>query len=146
MLKNSKWKFKNNPLIKKIGASGVTWKELQQISEKLSELNPSWDMETIQKRQDFILFLRNILDLKDLPDPEEVVRQEFEKLIIQKNKDYNAQQIAFLRLLASFFALNKHLERKDFALYPLSEERPLDKFSQRQLDDIIEKVAEIRLK
>jgi len=139
-------KFKNNPLIKKIGASGVTWKELQQISEKLSELNPSWDMETIQKRQDFILFLRNILDLKDLPDPEEVVRQEFEKLIIQKNKDYNAQQIAFLRLLASFFALNKHLERKDFALYPLSEERPLDKFSQRQLDDIIEKVAEIRLK
>ena len=137
-------KFKESPLVKKMIKEGVTWKELYQISEILSKLNPSWTLENIQKHEDFILFLRNILDLKDLPDPEEQIKREFEKLILENN--YTAEQISFLRMLSSFFALNKHLERQDFTTFPLSDERPLEKFSPKELDKIIAKVRQIRIK
>ncbi|MCA9485908.1 MAG: hypothetical protein KC506_03630, partial [Nanoarchaeota archaeon] len=117
-----------------------------EISSELAKLNPSWSIDKIQRTQDFVLFLRNILDLKDLPDPEEMIKQEFEKLIRGNIKDYNADQIAFLRLLSSFFAINKHLAREDFTTYPLSEERPLEKFTPAQLTEIIKKAGEIRIK
>ncbi|MBU0907678.1 MAG: DEAD/DEAH box helicase family protein, partial [Nanoarchaeota archaeon] len=139
-------RFRNSPLVKKMTKEGVTWKELLQISNELAKLNPSWTIDKIQKTQDFVLFLRNILDLKSLPDPEEMIKREFEKLIHGNLKDYNADQIAFLRLLSSFFAINKHLERQDFTTYPLSEERPLEKFKPEELDKIIKGVEGIRIK
>ena len=137
-------KFKESSLVKKMINEGVTWKELYQISELLSELNPAWTLENVQKRGDFILFLRNILDLKDLPDPEEQIKREFERLILENN--YGAEQINFLRLLSSFFAINKRLERIDFTTFPLSDERPLEKFSPKELDKIIARVKDIRIK
>lgn len=139
-------KFKNSELVQKMIKEGVTWKELYQISHELAKLNPDWTIENVQKNQDFILFLRNILELKDLPDPEYIIKNEFEHLIMKENKDYNADQISFLRMLASFFAINKHLERKDFTIFPLSDERPLEKFSREQLNSIIKKVEVIRFK
>jgi type I restriction enzyme R subunit len=138
--------FKASPLIKKMAKEGINWHELCKISEMLSKLNPIWTIENIQKNQDFILFLRNVLDLKDLPDPEQMIKDEFEKLILYGNGAYNAQQISFLRMLSSFFAINKHLEKKDFTIFPLSEERPLEKFSPHQLEAIIKQVEKIRLR
>jgi len=137
-------KFKESSLVKKMIKEGVTWKEIYQISEMLSKLNPSWTLENIQRNEDFILFLRNILDLKALPDPEEIVKREFEKLILENN--YAAEQINFLRILSSFFAINKHLERKDFTTFPLSEERPLEKFSPKELEIIIKKVEKFAIR
>ncbi|MEM4605946.1 MAG: DEAD/DEAH box helicase family protein [Candidatus Pacearchaeota archaeon] len=138
--------FKKSVLVQKMIKEGVTWKELYQISQELAKLNPSWTIENIQKSQDFVLFLRDILELKDLPNPEEMVKQQFEEFIIKNNKDYNAEQISFLRMLSSFFAINKHLDKKDFVEFPLAEERPLEKFSREQLDSIIRKVEEIRIR
>jgi hypothetical protein len=62
-----------------------------------------------------------------------------------KNKEYNADQIQFLRILASFFAINKHLDKKDLVSYPLADERPLEKFTPEQLDTIIKQVERIRI-
>jgi type I restriction enzyme R subunit len=136
-------KFKQNSLVKKMIKEGVTWKELLHISEELSKLNSQWTIENIQKNQDFVLFLRNILEISDLPDPEEEIKRQFDNLIIVKNKEYNGDQINFLRVLASFFAMNKHLEKKDLVSYPIADERPLEKFKPEQLDVIIRQAEKI---
>lgn len=138
--------IKNTPLLKKMVNEGVTWKELFKIGKMLSSLNPNWTVESIQRRQDFVLFLRDILNLKDLPDPQQMIKNEFEKLILDNNKQFNAKQIRFLRLLEKFFAYNKHLTPKDLTTYPLSEENPLDKFSPEELKEIIKKVEQIKIK
>ncbi|MBI2629849.1 DEAD/DEAH box helicase family protein [Candidatus Pacearchaeota archaeon] len=136
-----------NPLIKKIKqGEGVTWKELFEIEKQLRELNSAWTIENIQKRKDFVLFLRDILNLKDLPDPQIMIKDEFEKLIVENNKEYNAEQIKFLRLLEKFFAFNKHLTPKDLTNHPLADENPLDKFSSEQLKEIVNQVEKIRIK
>ena len=138
--------FKNSGLIQKMVRQGVTWKELFEIENELKQLNPAWTVEKIQRRQDFVLFLREMLNLKDLPDPQEMIKNEFEKIIVENNKEYNSAQIQFLRLLEKFFAFNKHLTPKDFTVHPLADENPLDKFSQEQLKVIVREVEKIRIK
>ena len=138
--------FKNSTLMQKMVKQGITWKELFEIENKLKELNPAWTIEKIQRRQDFVIFLREMLGLKDLPDPQEMIKNEFEKIIVENNKDYNAAQVHFLRLLEKFFAYNKHLTPKDFTLHPLADENPLDKFSPEQLKAIVLQVEKIRIK
>ena len=138
--------FKNSTLMQKMAKQGVTWKELFDIEKQLRELNSAWTIENIQKREDFVLFLRGILNLKDLPDPQVMIKNEFEKLIVENNREYNAEQIRFLRLLEKFFAFNKHLTPKDLTTHPLADENPLDKFSSEQLKGIIKEVEKIRIK
>ena len=84
--------------------------------------------------------------MKDLPDPQEMIKNEFEKLIVENNKEYNAEQIKFLRLLEKFFAFNKHLTPKDLTNHPLADENPLDKFSSEQLKEIVRNVEKIKIK
>lgn len=140
--------FKNSFLMQKMAKEGVTWKELIEIEKQLRELNPAWTIENIQniRRIDFVLFLRGILDLKDLPDPQEMIKNEFEKLIVENNEEYNVEQIKFLRLLEKFFAYNKHLTPKDLTNHPLADENPLDKFSSEQLKEIVKEVEKIKIK
>jgi len=140
--------FKNSSLMQKMAKQGVTWKELLEIEKQLIKLNSSWTIENIQnnKKMDFILFLREILDLKDLPDPQEMIKNEFEKFIVENNKGYNVEQIKFLRLLEKFFAFNKHLTPKDLTNHPLADENPLDKFSSEQLMKIVKEVEKIKIK
>ena len=138
--------IKSKPLMQKMAEQGVTWKELIEIEKQLRQKNSAWTIENIQKREDFVLFLRNILELKDLPDPQEMIKNEFEKMIVENNKEYNAEQIKFLRLLEKFFAFNKHLTPKDLTNHPLADENPLDKFSTEQLSIIVKEVEKIRIK
>ena len=138
--------IKQNPLLQKMVKQGVTWKELLEIEKELKERNSAWTIENIQRRQDFVLFLRDIMEIKDLPDPQEMIKYEFEKIIAENNKEYNVAQIRFLRLLEKFFAFNKHLTPKDFTVHPLADENPLDKFSSEQLTVILKKVEQIKIK
>ncbi|MGV8142170.1 MAG: DEAD/DEAH box helicase family protein [Candidatus Pacearchaeota archaeon] len=138
--------IKNTPLLKKMASEGVTWKELLDIEKTLTQINPMWTIENIQKRQDFVIFLRNILELKGLPDPQELIKQHFEKLIVENNKDLTSPQIHFLRLIEKFFAYNKHLTAKDITSHPLADENPLSKFSHAELKEIIQKVENIKIK
>ncbi len=140
--------IKKDPLMLKMAKQGVTWKELFEIEEQLRKKNSTWTIENIQNNRkiDFVLFLRQILNLKDLPDPQEMIKNEFEKLIVENNKEYNFEQIKFLRLLERFFAFNKHLTTKDLTAHPLADENPLDKFSPQQLKEIIKEVEKIRIR
>lgn len=138
--------FKKSELAQKMINGGISPKELLEVEERLIYLNPEWSIERVQKTKDYMMFLRNILDLHDLPDPELMIKQEFEKKIILENKHLNSEQIKFLRMLAGFFAMHKVLNKKDLVNHPLAEENPLSKFSSEELGKILERVEGIRMR
>ena len=138
--------LRKTPLMQKMAKEGVTWKELLEIEKTLTQINPLWTLENIQRREDFVVFLRKILELKDLPDPQELIKQHFETLIVENNKDFTTEQIHFLRLIEKFFAYNKHLTPKDLTSHPLGDENPFNKFTQSELKEIICIVEKIKIK
>lgn len=138
---------KNDSLIKKIRkGEGVTAVEILEIEKKLSNLNPIWTIENIQNimKVDFVLFIRQIIGIRDLPDPEQMIKNEFDKYVLDRNEHYNSDQLKFLRLLKEVFVRTKHITLKDLAKHPLTEERPLDKFSKEQLEKIVDKCNSLK--
>ena len=145
--KDFKQFIENNPLMKKIkDGEGVTSKELLQIEERLKQFNPSLTIDNIQQTKDFILFLRELIEIKGLPDPKEMIKWEFDKFVADKNQHYNAEQLKFLRLLEQVFIRSKHIELKNFAEHPLEDARPLDIFTKEQLEAIIQRCNRLKWK
>ena len=139
----------SNTIIKKLkDGEGITAPELFKLEEQLKEIRPEITIDNVQRIQktDFILFLRQILELKQDYDPRERIEREFDRHIIEKNKEYNSEQIKFLQVLKKVFARTKHIELKDFTVPPLSNERPLDKFQAAQLEVIIAACNKIKMK
>jgi type I restriction enzyme R subunit len=139
--------LKNNPLVKKIKDGGITAHELLELELQLSSLRPGLTIENIQKYQktDFLLFLREIIGLTYEYDPKELIERRFDEYITN-NTEYNSKQLEFLRLLKKVFAERKHIEIRDLANPPLSEEHPLDYFQIDDLKAIIKKCNEIKMK
>jgi type I restriction enzyme R subunit len=137
----------SNPLIKKIrNGEGVTSEELLRIEQELRKLNPYWTMDNIQQTKDFVLFLRDLIQIKGLPDPQEMIKWEFDKFVADKNQHYNSEQLKFLRLLEQVFVRAKHIELKTLAEHPLADARPLDIFTKEQLETIVQKCNKLRWK
>ena len=139
--------FKNSKLAQKMINEGINWKELFRIEEVLKGMSSSFSFENVLLRKgDYVLFLREILELQDLDSPEMLIRKQFDNLIIGSGKNYNSNQIQFLRTLEKFFILNKHLDKKDLVSYPLNEGNPLDLFGVKELEGILEKIEGIRIR
>lgn len=137
----------SDSMIKKIrDGEGVTSIELLKIEDKLKKLNPSLTIENIQQSQDFISFLRELIEVKGLPDPQEMIKWEFDKFVADKNQYYNSEQLKFLRLLEQVFIRAKHIELKNFAEHPLAEARPLDIFTKEQIETIVQKCNKLKWK
>ena len=139
--------IESNPLMKKIrDGEGVTSKELLEIEARLKQFNPILTIDNIQQSKDFVLFLRELIEVKGLPDPQEMIKWEFDKFIKDRNEHYNSEQLKFLRLLEQVFIRSKHIELKSFAEHPLADARPLDVFAKKQLEVIIQKCNKLRWK
>src|SRR3989344_5369848 len=137
----------NNQLLNKIkNGEGVTSQELFEIEKALSKLKPSWTIDNIQQSKDFVLFLRELVEIKGLPDPKEMIKWEFDKFVKDRNEHYNSEQLKFLRLLEQVFVRVKHIELKNFAEHPLTEGRPLDAFTKEQLETIVQKCNKLKWK
>jgi type I restriction enzyme R subunit len=74
------------------------------------------------KVNSLLAFLRELMEIEALPDYQEVVRRNFEEFIAQRQ--FNANQIRFLRAVQNVFLKNRRLEVAD--LY----EEPLDRFGE----------------
>ena len=133
-------------MVKIKNGEGVTSKELLEIEEALRKKNSRLTIENIQEREDFVLFLRALIDVKGLPDPKEMIKWEFDKHVIDRNEHYNSEQLKFLRNLEEVFVRAKHIELKSFAEHPLKEARPLDIFSKEQLVKVVEKCNGLKWK
>jgi len=141
--------IKSNKLMKKIkDGEGVNFSELMKLEEQLCKIKPYFSIESVQKNQniDFILFLRQILKISQDYDPREMIEREFDKHVIEKNQNYNSEQIKFLEILKKVFARTKSIQLKDFTVPPLSNERPLDKFPTSELQKIIIGCSKIKMK
>src|SRR3990167_4634490 len=141
--------LETNPLINKIkDGSGITPAELFKLEEQLRELRPAITIDNVQRIQkiDFLLFLRNILGLKQEYDPQVLIEREFDAHIISRNHYYKSEQIKFLQVLKKVFARTKHIELKDFTVPPLSNERPLDKFQTSELQKIVVECNKIKMR
>ena len=90
--------------------------------------------------------MTGLLEVKGLPDPQEMIKWEFDKYIADKNEHYNSEQLKFLRLLEQVFIRTKHIELKNFAEHPLAEGRPLDVFTKKQLVIIVQKCNGLKWK
>lgn len=91
------------------------------------------------KVNSLLAFLRELMEIETLPDYQEVVRRNFEEFIVQRQ--FNANQMRFLRAVQNVFLKNRRLEVAD--LY----EEPLDRFgedaverwfTEEEVDDLIE--------
>ena len=91
------------------------------------------------KVNSLLAFLRELMEIEALPDYQEVVRRNFEEFISQRQ--FNANQIRFLRAVQNVFLKNRLLEVADFY------EEPLDRFGEdaverwfreEQVDELIE--------
>ncbi len=140
--------LKTNPIIQKIKNGGITPKELLELESQLSKLRPEITIENIQriKKIDFLLFLRKIIGLTNEYDPRVMIERVFDKYIIDRNQNYNSEQIKFLHVLKKVFSRAKHIELKDFTVPPLSNERPLDKFQHSELQKIVVECNKIKMK
>lgn len=141
--------FKTNPLIRRIrDGEGITSSELLELEKQLSRIRPEITIDNVQRIQkiDFILFLRKILGMSQDYDPQEMIEREFDKHIIESNKNYNSAQIEFLQLLKKIFARSKRVELKDFTVPPLANERPLDKFPPSELAKIVRECGRLQMK
>lgn len=141
--------IEKNPLIQKIKkGEGITSKEILELEKQLSKLDFSWTIEKVQKfrKKDFLIFLHQILGLSQEYDPKVMIEREFGKHIMHNSQKYNSDQLEFLSLLKKVFSERKYIEKKDFASHPLAEERPLDKFSEEQIDEIVVKCGKLRMR
>jgi len=67
----------SNKLLKKIkDGEGVTSEELLEIEKQLKELNPMFTIENIQREKDFVIFLRGLLEIKNLNNPDSISNNE----------------------------------------------------------------------
>lgn len=145
---NLRKQLESNPIIQKIrSGSGITSKELLKLEEELLKLNPAYTIENIQRglKKDFLTFISEIVGLSQEWDPKSLIEKEFDKHIID-NGEYNSKQIEFLQILKKVFAEKKHIELKDFAKEPLSNEHPLDKFQMVEIEAIVNKCGKIKMK
>ena len=125
---------------------GINSIELIELEKELSSLKPEITIEQIQKQQniDFLQFLRDIINIKREENPRSMIERGFDDFIVE-NVHYTSRQLEFLLLLKMVFAERKHIEMKDLAGPPFEEENPLDLFSYKELEGIVEKCNSIRM-
>jgi len=136
-----------NPIALKIKEGKcITSLELIELERSLSALRPEISIKNIQthRKQDFLLFIREIIGLSREKDPKELIEERFDKYIISDH-DYNSRQLEFLLLLKKVFADRKHIEIEDFANSPLADEHPLDYFTFDELKALVDKCNQIKM-
>ena len=91
------------------------------------------------KVNSLLSFLRELFEIEGLLDYQDVVRRNFEDFI--QERQFNANQIRFLRGVQNVFLKNRRLEVADFYEEPLDrfgEDAAERWFTEKQVDELIE--------
>lgn len=135
-----------HPVIMKIKNDEVlTEVDLQSLESTLytsefdvseSKLNEVYHLQNTT----LVDFIRHVLDLYDYPSPDEKIKDAFKTYIIENNKDYNADQLNFIRTLQTVFLRKKHIEFSYLWNAPFTNfgvNAPVPMFSQEDLNAFI---------
>ncbi len=93
-----------------------------------------------QHKGTLVQFIKKILGLYEFPKPEDKIKDAFQTYIIDFNKDYNADQLNFLRTIQSVFISKKHIEFNDLFEPPFTNfgaDAPVPMFEPEELVNII---------
>jgi type I restriction enzyme R subunit len=93
-----------------------------------------------QSKGTLVQFIKNILGLYKFPDPEARIRDVFQTYIIENNKQYNADQLHFIRTIQTVFTRKKHIEYVELFEAPFTNfgiNAPLPMFTEHELKDFI---------
>jgi len=118
-------------------------KDLVQLEETLNSPELFITEDVLRKvynqsKGTLVQFIKNILGLYKFPDPEEKVKEAFQTYIIENNKEYNADQLNFIRTIGTVFCSKKHIDVKDFFEDPFTNfgtNAPTPMFSIEELKD-----------
>jgi type I restriction enzyme R subunit len=119
----------------RVGEYGGEGSQPQGRQDVVSNIRKAFDTKT----SSLLGFLRELLDMSEVPDYESVVHRSFEQHIAQRQ--YNSDQIRFLRVVQNVFLQNNRLELDDLYEAPLNRfgEDVIERwFSDREIRDLIE--------
>jgi len=135
-----------HPTIGKIKRDEIlTESDLRELEETLNSPELYVTEDTLQKAYDqskgtLVQFIKNILGLYKFPDPEARIRDVFQTYIIENNKQYNADQLHFIRTIQTFFTMKRHIEYVELFEAPFTNfgiNAPLPMFTEHELKDFI---------
>ncbi|MEW5936641.1 MAG: DEAD/DEAH box helicase family protein [Candidatus Thermoplasmatota archaeon] len=141
-----------DPTMRKIGSGeALTEKDLRRLEETLNSPELYITEENLRKVFDqnkgtLVQFIKNLLGLYKFPDPTEKVRDAFQTYVIENNKQYNADQLNFIRTIQSVFVSKRHIEVEDLFDAPFTNfgtNYPIPGFSIDELNEFVEICGEL---
>ena len=108
-----------NPVIKKIANDeAITEADLTDLETALSDAGVGITEEVLEKgytRREGTLveFIKSVLGLYEAPDPKKMIEEAFSTFMIENNRQYNADQLHFIRTIQTVFMRKKHIEMND---------------------------------
>lgn len=93
-----------------------------------------------QSRGTLVQFIKSILGLYRLPDPQDRIRDAFQTYIIESNRHYSADQLNFIRAIESVFSTKKHIEFAELFDPPFTNfgvNAPMPMFAENELNDFV---------
>jgi len=101
---------------------------------KLNSLYPS-------RKASLVDFIRQVLGLCSFPSPDTLVKEAFQKYIIENNRHYSADQLNFILTLQTVFLKKKHVEYSTLWQPPFTNfgtNAPFPMFNQEELNSFID--------
>lgn len=133
-----------NRTIKKIKNNEIlTEKDLVELEKTLNSPELYITEEVLQDvynrhKGTLVEFLKEILNLKKLPNYKEKIKEAFKTYMVENNY-LKANQVNFLRTLQTLFIAKQHIEYKDFFEVPLTNigGAPIPLFNKSELRDML---------
>ena len=134
---------KSEPIVQKIKKDeALTEADLEQLEKTLNAPDLFITEENLKKiysehRGTMVQFVKKILGLYEFPDPKEKIKEAFSTFVIEKNY-LNANQVNFIRTLATVFSSTKHVELDTFFNPPFTNiSYPTSLFKKKELEEMI---------
>ena len=133
----------SEPVIKKLKKDeALTQADLEQLEKTLNAPDLYITEKNLKKIYDenrgtLVEFVKKILGLYEFPDPKQKIKEAFSTFVIEKNY-LNANQVNFVRTLATVFSSKKHVEIDDFFNPPFTNiGAPTSLFKKEELEEMV---------
>jgi type I restriction enzyme, R subunit len=133
----------SEPIVQKIRREeALTESDLEQLEKTLNAPDLFITEDNLKKiysehRGTMVQFVKNILGLYKFPDPKEKIKEAFSTFVIEKNY-LNANQVNFIRTLATVFSSTKHVELETLFNPPFTNiGSPTNLFKKEELEEMV---------
>ena len=133
----------SQPVLKKLkNDEPLTEADLEQLEKALNSPDLYITEENLKKiyeqnRGTLVQFIKKVLGLYEFPDPKQKIKEAFSTFVVEKNY-LNANQVNFVRTLASVFSSKEHIDFEDFFNPPFTNIGvPTNLFKKEELFEMV---------